>query len=93
MKRTFIRTSAFLSSAGRLLRKQPEIAEDFHMTLELLAVDPFDPLLKTHKLKGKFGGTWACSLGYDLRLVFEFVRHEGKEAVLLMTVGTRDEVY
>jgi mRNA interferase YafQ len=34
-----------------------------------------------------------CSIGYDLRIVFEFVQHEGAEAVLLLTVGTHDEVY
>ncbi len=63
------------------------------MALELLSADPFDPLLKTHKLKGMIEGAWVCSAGYDLRLVFEFVLHDGKEAILLMAVGMRDEVY
>ncbi len=49
--------------------------------------------MKTHKLKGDLAGSWACSAGDDLRIVFEFVQHEGGEAILLQTVGTRDEVY
>jgi mRNA-degrading endonuclease YafQ of YafQ-DinJ toxin-antitoxin module len=44
-------------------------------------------------LKGDLAGSWACSGGYDLRVVFEFVRHEGADAVLLVPVGTHDEVY
>ncbi len=61
--------------------------------LALLAEDAFHSQLKTHKLKGKLVGSWACSAGYDLRLVFQFVKHEGKEAILLEGVGTHDDVY
>ncbi|MDM8563053.1 hypothetical protein QUF54_06850 [Candidatus Marithioploca araucensis] len=32
--------------------------------------------------------SWACSAGYDLRFVFEFVQHEGAEAILLEDIGT-----
>ena len=50
-------------------------------------------MLKTHKRKGELAGSWACSAGYDLRILFEFVQHEGAEAILLHTIGTHDEVY
>ena len=63
------------------------------MTLELLAADAFHPRLKTHKLKGKLVGSWACSAGYDLRMVFQFVKHGRQEAILLEGIGTHDEVY
>ena len=59
----------------------------------LLAEDAFHPQLRSHKLKGEFAGSWACSVGYDLRIVFQFVQHEDSEALLLVTVGTHDEVY
>jgi mRNA-degrading endonuclease YafQ of YafQ-DinJ toxin-antitoxin module len=62
-------------------------------TLNWLAEDAFDPTLKTHKLKGDMAGLWACSAGYDLRIIVEFVQHEGAEANLLLTIGTHDEVY
>jgi hypothetical protein len=38
-------------------------------------------------------GSWACSAGYDLRILFRFVTHSGAEAILLLTVGGHDEVY
>jgi hypothetical protein len=51
------------------------------------------PRLKAHKLSGELEEVWACSAGYNLRNLFEFVEHEGDEAILLLTVGTHDEVY
>ena len=38
-------------------------------------------------------GSWACSAGYDLSIVFDFVQQGGMEAVLLLSLGTHDEVY
>jgi mRNA interferase YafQ len=42
---------------------------------------------------GKFADRWACSAGYDLRIIFKFVQNEGSQAILLLNVGTHDEVY
>ena len=73
--------------------KRTHVAEDSGGELALLANDAFHPRLRSHKLKGEFADSWACSVGYDLRIVLQFVRLEGSEAVLLETVGTHDEVY
>ena len=93
MRRRLLRSSAFVRAAKRRVRKDPRVAEDIRAALELLAEDAFHPQLRTHKLKGKLRGSWACSAGYDLRIVFKYVRHEGTEAILLETIGTHDEVY
>jgi addiction module RelE/StbE family toxin len=93
VKRTLIRSSAFVRAAKRLLKKRPDVVEDLRAALELLSEDTLHPKLKTHKLKGDLEGSWAASAGYDLRVVFEIVDHEGSEAILLLTVGTHDEVY
>jgi len=58
-----------------------------------LSEDAFHPLLKTHKLKGDLEGSWACSISYELRIVFKFVQYKGAEAILLETVGTHEDVY
>jgi mRNA-degrading endonuclease YafQ of YafQ-DinJ toxin-antitoxin module len=63
------------------------------LALELLSSDAFHPKLKAHKLKGKLAGSWACGAGYDLRIVFQFVKHQGREAILLEAMGTHDEAY
>jgi addiction module RelE/StbE family toxin len=93
VKRTLLQSAAFVRAARRLLKKQPEAAQVLELTLEALAEDAFEPSLKTHKLKGELAGSWACSVGYDLRIVFEFVEHQGAEGILLQTIGTHDEVY
>ena len=93
MKRPLLKSSAFIRSAKRIVKKRPHLAQDIQGTLELLSEDAFHPRLKTHKLKGDLEGSWACSVSYDLRIVFEFVQYEGTEAILLETVGTHDQVY
>ena len=93
MSRELVRTTAFIRDLRRILKKQPQLADDLEAALLLLSEDPFDPRLKTHKLKGDLQGVWACSASYDLRILFELVQHEDAEAILLLTVGTHDEVY
>jgi len=93
VNRDLVRTGAFVRALRRCLKRHPQAAAQVEITLQLLSEDAFDPRLKTHKLSGKLEGLWACSAGYDLRILFEFVEHEGAEAVLLLTMGTHDEVY
>jgi addiction module RelE/StbE family toxin len=93
MRRLLLPSAAFLRAARRIAKKNPEAARSIQTALEALAEDAFDSALKTHKLKGELAGSWSCSAGYDLRIVFEFVQHEGAVAIQLQTVGTHDEVY
>ncbi|WP_449245860.1 type II toxin-antitoxin system RelE/ParE family toxin [Desulfobacca acetoxidans] len=93
MKRPLLRSPAFVRAAQKLVKKNPDIIREFHLTLDLLAENAFHPKLKTHKLKGKLEGSWACSVDYDLRILFDFVTFQGKEAILLLTLGTHKEVY
>lgn len=86
-------STAFLRAARRVVRRQPALAEDLQETLRLLSEDAFDSRLRTHKLKGELDGSWACSAGYDLRIIFTFEEQEGEEMILLETIGTHDEVY
>jgi mRNA interferase YafQ len=93
MKRVLLQSTVFVRAARRLVNKNSDAAANLQTALLLLAEDAFQPALKTHKLKGELAGSWACSAGYDLRIVFNFVQHEDAEAIQLQTVGTHDEVY
>jgi mRNA interferase YafQ len=64
-------------------------------TLEHLSEHPFVPHLKTHKLHGKLAALWACEVEYDCRIVFTFENdhNTGKDLILLVDIGTHDEVY
>ncbi len=54
--------------------------------LRLLATDPHDLRLRTHKLTGE---RWACSYAYDGRIVFLWAG----ELIILLDLGSHDEVY
>lgn len=93
MKRELVRTNAFIRAAKRYAKKNAQSAAEVEAALVFLQDDAFDPRLKTHKLKGDLDGLWACSAGYDSRIVFEFTQRGGQEAIALLTMGTHDEVY
>jgi addiction module RelE/StbE family toxin len=93
--RTLIWSSTFIRAFKKLLKKQPDRREEIETTLRLLLDNPFNPKLETHKLKGKLSGAWACSAGYDLRIIFDFVREKDKkeDSIFLIEIGSHDEVY
>ena len=93
MNHVLISTRRFERDAKILTKKRPQVRDDLEVALGLLAEDAFHASLKTHKLKGALEGSYACSMTHDLRILFEFVQHEGTGAILLLTVGTHDEVY
>ena len=93
VRRTLLRSTAFIRAAKRLVKRHPASAKAIRETLDLLSADAFQPALKTHKLKGDLEDAWACSVGYDLRIVFELIEHQSSQAMLLLSVGTHDEVY
>jgi mRNA-degrading endonuclease YafQ of YafQ-DinJ toxin-antitoxin module len=77
----------------RFLKKHPEAQDALAATLSRLEADAYNPLLKTHRLQGELQGRLACSAGYDLRLLFKIVDSGGSEVILLLSLGTHDEVY
>lgn len=85
----------FTRSAKKLARRKPELLDVMEAALKQLEEEPYDPKLRTHKLSGDFEGCWACSAGYDLRIVFEFVRPRkaAEMEIHLLNIGTHDEVY
>jgi addiction module RelE/StbE family toxin len=93
--RTLIWSKTFIRAFKRTLKKHPTLIKDIEDTLKVLVKDPFAPQLETHKLKGKLSGSWACNVGYDLRIVFDFVKslEQKEEDIFLLEIGTHDEVY
>jgi mRNA-degrading endonuclease YafQ of YafQ-DinJ toxin-antitoxin module len=81
------------TASGRFLRKAKKLREPqasmLRAALRRFAVDPMDPLLRTHKLKGDLEAYWAFTVDEDLRVLF---RWEGDEA-FLVNLGTHDQVY
>ena len=93
MNRTLLQTPSFARDMKRFLKRHSDLKEVLRATLDLLSADAFDPLLKTHKLAGTLANSWACSAGYDLRIIFEFVPRQDTDAIRLLALGTHDELY
>ena len=87
-------SKSFLRAYKRTVLQHPEIRTKIKSILEQLADDPFHPNLRSHKLKGELAGSWACSIDYDYRIIFEFVKStDSEEEILLITMGSHEEVY
>jgi len=91
--RPVIQTPAFRRDLKSWLKSHPNTSAAILAVLEQLAIDPSIPALHTHKLKGKLAGYWACSVGYDLRIVFDYASLNGAEAIVLHALGSHDDVY
>jgi mRNA-degrading endonuclease YafQ of YafQ-DinJ toxin-antitoxin module len=93
--RSLIWSGAFTRACKRTSKKYPEIKEPLYATLRGLQKDPFSPDLRTHCLKGRMSGLWACSVDYDFRIIFEFVKRvdQREDDLLLLAMGTHDDVY
>ena len=93
--RSLVWSKTFTRSLKRTLRKQPAAKKSIEAALGLLKKDPFAEKLATHKLRGKLSGTWACTVEFDLRILFDFIAREDQEEndIFLIGIGAHDEVY
>jgi len=74
---------------AREYKKLPANIKDIAEKQEVIfRNNPFDPRLKTHKLKGKLSEFSSFSIGYKHRIIFELV--ENKQTVYFHSVGTHD---
>lgn len=93
--RTLVFASSFKREFKVIIKRRPELKQRIEDRLRVLANDPFEPSLRTHKLKGKLAGSWSCTVEYDCRIIFDFVKNQNseEEEILLIDLGSHDEVY
>ena len=77
-------SSSYRKAFNKTIRNNPAVKIKILEAMELLHQDPFIPKLN-----------WACSVDYDMRIVFDFVKNQTSDEteILLMNIGTHDEVY
>jgi addiction module RelE/StbE family toxin len=89
MRRKLKYAPEYLRSAKKIAKKHPQLREPYTELLNKLSENPFDPSLHTHSLTGELKGKYACSLTYELRVVFMLY----DDIVHLLDIGSHDEVY
>lgn len=83
--------AGFKRSYKKRIAPDAVLKQRFWDALEIFVSDPFAHALRTHKLTGKLGTCWAFSVDTDCRVVFRFLK--GHSKVLLIDIGTHEEVY
>lgn len=93
--RHLVLTRRFERAFRRFVHRNRPLQNTIEDTLERMETDVFAPKLGTHKLSGELYGLWACSCGYDCRIIFSFEDDEesGEEVIVLLDIGTHDDVY
>lgn len=93
--RELVLTPKFRRAFRKFVRRNARLQRVIEETLAQMQADVFAVQLGTHKLSGELYGLWACSCGYDCRIVFaiETDVETNAEVILLLDIGTHDEVY
>ena len=94
--RNLIFTKTFDKSFQKFAGKNQLLRFAIEKALLKLSQNAFDPSLKTHRLSGKLAAVLACSCGYDCRILFiieKDISNEQLENIVLLDIGTHDEVY
>jgi mRNA-degrading endonuclease YafQ of YafQ-DinJ toxin-antitoxin module len=86
-----VTTRHFERRARKFLRKHPDLRPVLRDTLDQLSEDPFEPRFKLHALSGSLSGIQAVSLTHSFRLTL--ILKVTEEEILLLDIGTHDEVY
>lgn len=86
-------TPQFKRAYKKIVKHNPDYQRGIDEGIRNLEKDIFNPSLETHKLSGKLLGSYACSCGYNCRIIFEVEKYKEEKIILLITIGTHDEVY
>lgn len=62
----------------------------FDERVRLFALDPSDPMLRVHPLKGKFAGYWSMDVSGDIRALYI---KRGEELIIFGLIGTHSQLY
>ncbi|MEK7655327.1 MAG: plasmid stabilization protein [Patescibacteria group bacterium] len=73
----------------KLAKRRPEFVNQFDIRLSILQRNPRHASLRLHKLEGFERQTWSISITESLRALFIYV----DDGILIVDVGTHDEVY
>ena len=92
--RELVLTPKFKRAFRKFVKRNSQLEPKLIQILQLMKEDVFATQLNTHSLQGKLAGLKACSCGYDCRILFTIeISEEQTEAIVLLDIGTHNEVY
>jgi mRNA interferase YafQ len=92
--RELVLTPKFSRAFRKFVKRNSQLEPKLIQILKLMKEDIFSTQLSTHSLQGKLLGLKACSCGYDCRILFIIeISQEQTEVIVLLDIGTHNEVY
>ncbi|UNU26680.1 type II toxin-antitoxin system mRNA interferase toxin, RelE/StbE family [Microcoleus vaginatus HSN003] len=93
--RPLVLTPKFKRAFRKFVKRNPDLQRRIEDSLQQMEADVFFPNLGTHKLGGQLDGLQSCSCGYNCRIVFSIEEdtETNSEVIVLLDIGTHDEVY
>lgn len=93
--RLLVLTPKFKRAFRKFVKRNADLQQRIEDTLLQMETDVFASNLGTHKLSGKLDGLQSCFCGYNCRVVFSIERdaETNSEVIVLLDIGTPDEVY
>ena len=91
MSYSLVITDHYAKRAARLLKRHPELREQYLKTLQLLVANPFHPSLRLHALSGRLQGLHSVSINLSYRITLELLIQD--EEIIPVNVGDHDAVY
>ncbi len=93
--RSLVLTPKFKRAFRKFVKRNTDLQKRIEDTLQKMEADVFAPNLGTHKLSGELDGLQSCSCGYDCRIIFSIEQdtESDGEVIVLLDIGTHDEVY
>ncbi len=86
-------TKKFKKDSVKLISGNSALRNKLSEVLKIISENPFNPSLKTHKLKVEFKDLWSISLTYEFRIIIQFRKLNNETIIDLLTIGTHNEVY
>ncbi len=83
-------SNSFKKALKKMIKNNPHLEEKFWNRVEIFISDPYNSILKTHKLSGKLKDLWSFRIDYDIRIVFFFA---DRWSAVFIDIGTHKEVY
>ena len=91
MAYTLIFTDDYTRRALRVLKRHPELKNQYAKTLALLELNPHHPSLRLHAFSGRLQGIHSVSINLSYRITLELQIQE--QQIIPLNVGDHDAVY
>ena len=81
--------NSFIRALKKILKNDNTFEVILKEKLNIFQNNPYDPILKTHKLSGKLNDLLSFSINYDIRIIFYFYQNKA----VFIDIGNHKEVY